>query len=80
MKYYKYLEIGDDNRPQFHETVYGKRYYESQLPRLLNALDTIAYELKRSNDITEGKHLKRIADEVAVFEPAFARLLRQYID
>ncbi|MGR5975280.1 hypothetical protein ACT7DE_09725 [Bacillus paranthracis] len=66
--------------PQFHETGYGKRFLEGQLPRLLKSLDTIAYELKRSNDITEGKHLKRIADEVAVFEPAVARLLREYID
>ncbi len=64
----------------FHETLYGKRFLEGQLPQLLNALETIAYELKRSNDITEDKHLKRIADEVAVVEPALARLLREYID
>ncbi|MCM3479298.1 hypothetical protein [Caldibacillus thermoamylovorans] len=65
--------------PQFYETGNGKRFLEGQLPQLLNALDTIAHELRRQNDITEGKHIKRIADEIAVYEPNFARLLDEYM-
>ncbi|MGM7636488.1 hypothetical protein [Bacillus sp. Hm123] len=64
---------------QFHETHYGRKYYESQLPQLLNTLNAIAHELKRSNDITEGKHLKRIADEIAEYEPNLALILDELV-
>lgn len=44
--------------PQFHETLYGKRFLKGQLPQLLKHLETIATELKRSNDLKE-KELKQ---------------------
>ncbi|MDQ0220149.1 hypothetical protein ELQ35_22165 [Peribacillus cavernae] len=47
----------------------------SKVFSFLDALNTIAFELKRSNDITEGKHLKRIADEIAEYEPKLAMIL-----
>ena len=65
---------------QFHETINGRRFYERYVPQITNALNTIAHELKRANDINEGKHLKWIADDVADVEPAMARLLRYYAD
>lgn len=65
--------------PQFHETRYGRNYYESQLPQLLNSLNTIAYELKRSNDTKQGEYLKRIADEIAEYEPNLALILDEYM-
>ncbi|MFS8185614.1 hypothetical protein ACMG4J_02495 [Rossellomorea marisflavi] len=47
-----------DTMPQFHETLYGKRFLKGQLPQLLKHLETIATELKRSNDLKE-KELKQ---------------------
>lgn len=38
---------------EFFETVAGHRFYEKQLPDLIRALDKIAVEIKRSNDLKE---------------------------
>lgn len=35
--------------PQFHETQYGKRFFESQLPKLIKALERIADALEEQN-------------------------------
>ena len=34
---------------QFHETMYGKRFFDSQLPALIKALERIAKALEESN-------------------------------
>lgn len=39
--------------PQLHETILGRRFFEGQLPQFLKHLETIATELKRSNDLKE---------------------------
>lgn len=41
--------------PQFHETMYGKRYYEAQLPELTRQLARIADALEKQNRLTEVK-------------------------
>ncbi len=38
--------------PEFFQTVMGHRYYDSTMPRIAAALETIAVELKRANDRT----------------------------
>ena len=35
---------------RFHETVYGKRFYEGQLPRLIKVLERIANALEQQNE------------------------------
>lgn len=35
--------------PQFHETGYGRRFFESDLPRLVRALERIATQLEAAN-------------------------------
>lgn len=79
--------------PQLHETIYGKRLLESDVPRGVKALETIAEELKKLNEENVGKAttyidekaptwrevLQQIANEISPFEPALARLLRQYV-
>lgn len=35
--------------PQFHETMYGKRFFDSQLPALIKALERIAVALENKN-------------------------------
>lgn len=64
---------------EFFQSRMGQQFYTKDVPRIANALDTLAHELKRSNDINEGKHLKRIADELVNVEPAMARLIMEYI-
>lgn len=40
--------------PQFHETMYGKRFFESQLPKLTKAIDRLAAAMEEAN--TKPKH------------------------
>ena len=44
---------------QFHETVYGKKFFEGQLPKLINALVRIAYALeeKQKTVLVEEKNV-----------------------
>lgn len=69
--------------PQLHETIYGKRLLEHQLPTLLKQLEKIGAELERANDlkeeVTKRDTLKQIANDLETFEPALARLLREYL-
>jgi hypothetical protein len=37
----------------FIRTMMGKKFFESTLPRIAEALELIAYELKRQNDLKE---------------------------
>ena len=34
----------------FHETQYGKRFFDSQLPKLIKALERIANALEKQNE------------------------------
>ena len=34
---------------QFHETMYGKRFFDSQLPALIKALERIAIAIENKN-------------------------------
>lgn len=36
--------------PRFDETVYGKRFFDSQLPKLIKALERIADALEKQNE------------------------------
>lgn len=67
---------------EFHSTINGRKYYENYVPRIATALEKIAMELEKLNeekDSVPGRDLEQIANELAPFEPALARLLRQYI-
>ena len=35
---------------QFHETMYGKRFFDSQLPKLIKSLERIADALEKQNE------------------------------
>ena len=55
-----------DMGPQFFQTGMGKTFFEGTMPRIARSLATIATELKRQNDLTEGERDKspsEIADE-----------------
>lgn len=43
--------------PQLHETKYGRKLFESDLPRLIKAMEKIGKELERLNDNTEEKEI-----------------------
>lgn len=38
---------------QFHETQYGKRFFDSQLPKLIKVLERIATALEKQNENKE---------------------------
>lgn len=37
----------------FHETTYGKRFFDSQLPKLIKSLERIADALEKQNQIKQ---------------------------
>lgn len=44
--------------PELHETMRGRRVFDVLLPRAVEALESIAKELKRANDLKENKKEK----------------------
>jgi hypothetical protein len=52
---------------EFHETNYGRRFFDGQLPELIKNLGDVAMELKRANDLKEKElqigNLAGLADE-----------------
>lgn len=38
---------------EFFRTVMGQRFFEAQLPQLIRAIEKVANELKRANDLKE---------------------------
>ena len=54
----------------FFQTMMGRKFYEADVPRVARALEDIAKELRRANDLkeqelglTEKTDVKKIADE-----------------
>ena len=46
---------------QLHETSYGKRFFDAQLPKLINELGRIADALEKQNEnVKENKTMKKI--------------------
>lgn len=43
---------------EFFQTRMGKKFYEADVPRLANALEQIAKEMKRANDMKEEELTK----------------------
>lgn len=39
--------------PQFFETVYGKRFFESQLPEIIKSINRLAAAIEEQNEIKE---------------------------
>ena len=38
---------------QFHETVYGKRYFEYQFPKLIDTIERLANAVEKQNKLLE---------------------------
>lgn len=39
--------------PQFFETIYGKRFFESHLPELIKSINRLADAIEEQNEIKE---------------------------
>ena len=39
--------------PQFHETGYGKTFFQSQLPNLIKAINRLAEAMEKQNELKE---------------------------
>lgn len=55
-------ERGDTMGPRFDETQRGRKFYDSQLPKLIKAIEENTAELKRANDIKEKELASKGAD------------------
>ena len=44
--------------PQFHETGYGKKFFQKQLPDLIKAMERIANALEEQNELLKEKENK----------------------
>lgn len=47
----------------FHETMYGKRFFEGQLPCLIKAINRLAESIEKQNELKQeekNEHQKRI--------------------
>ena len=44
--------------PQFHETGYGRKFFDRQLPDLIKAMERIADALEEQNKLLKGKDKK----------------------
>lgn len=47
---------GGEKMPQFHETWYGKRFFDSQLPKLIKEFGRIADALEKANELKEKEN------------------------
>ena len=47
---------------QLHETVYGKKFFEYQLPKLTEAIENLSENIKRQKD-SEGTEKEDLAPE-----------------
>lgn len=41
--------------PEFYQTGYGKRFFEAQLPRLINAIERLADAVEKQKETEENK-------------------------
>lgn len=41
--------------PRFHETGYGRKFFERQLPELIRAIERVADALEKQNQLLEQK-------------------------
>lgn len=48
--------------PRFDETQRGRKFYDSQLPKLIKAIEENTAELKRANDLKEKELASKGAD------------------
>jgi len=39
--------------PQFHETGYGRTFFQSQLPNLIKAINRLAYAMEKQNELKQ---------------------------
>ena len=39
--------------PQFHETGYGRTFFQSQLPNLIKAINRLADAMEKQNELNE---------------------------
>ena len=60
--------------PELHETRMGNKLYESTLPRIANALEDIAKELKRANDKKEEDKKEKVNTDIYVAQPTRSKV------
>ncbi|MGI6155652.1 MAG: hypothetical protein ACOYEB_06865 [Enterococcus lemanii] len=62
--------------PQFHETMYGKKFFDGQLPMLIHALKSISGSLENISELL-GEQVDEVKSEVD-FDTNAANLIQEY--
>lgn len=52
---------------------------DEKLEELLKVLKEVSQELERQNDMKKKIILRKAAEEIAIYEPALARLIMEYV-
>ena len=52
--------------PKFFQTIMGRSFFDHQMPRLVDALEMLAIELKRYNDNCEKQARDKKQDDKSV--------------
>jgi hypothetical protein len=53
--------------PEFHQTGYGRRFFEAQLPDLIRGINRLAEAIEESNELEKAKEPKTPADVAQEF-------------
>lgn len=56
---------------EFFQTIMGKKFYERDVPKITNALEDIAKELKRANDLKELELRHKIREDLDKIDNQF---------
>ncbi len=48
---------------QFHETGYGRRFFDVQLPKLIKGIERLTEAIEKQNKIMEGKEKETTKEE-----------------
>ena len=62
--------------PQFHETMYGKKFFDEQLPILIHTLKSISGSLENISELL-GEQVDEVKSEVD-FDTYAANLIQEY--
>jgi len=60
--------------PEFFQTGMGRRFYEHDVPRMADALESIAKELKRANDLKDKERDEEVDRIKRGYPPKGARV------
>ena len=63
----------------FHQTGYGRKFFEADLPNLIKAINRVGDQLEKFNDNLEGFALDNIKVEGEALEPFIRKVITEQV-